>query len=75
MSTSNDTILSLDLGPKDSLYRVSRVSETANRVVYVTLNDPAVIPDEDFKRTYGPSVIKELSKLPEWHKFYDPNRE
>ena len=34
--------------------------------MYVTLNDPDIIPDEDFKRTYGPSVVKELSKLKEW---------
>ncbi|AEO64115.1 8f74d80c-9d20-4583-b429-502a4e2bdbf8 [Thermothielavioides terrestris] len=60
-----DTLLSLDLGFDDCLYRIRRVSGTVNRVLYVTVTNLAIIPEE--KRTYGPSVIKELSKLKEWN--------
>jgi hypothetical protein len=61
-----DSMLSLDLGPNDCLYRIRRASETVNLVVYVTVTNLAIIPEED--RTYGPFVIKELSKLKEWTK-------
>lgn len=56
-----DTLLSLDPGRLDLLYRIRRVSSTAaaNRVVYVTVTNPDIIPEE--KRTYGPSVVRELS--------------
>ncbi|KAK4099823.1 hypothetical protein N658DRAFT_487403 [Parathielavia hyrcaniae] len=65
-SVATDSILSLDLGPNDCLYRIRRrVSGTRNRVVYVTITNLAVIPEE--KRTYGPSVVEELSKLREWN--------
>ncbi|AEO60075.1 hypothetical protein MYCTH_95811 [Thermothelomyces thermophilus ATCC 42464] len=59
-----DILLSLDPGRDDCLYRVRRISSGVNRVVYVTITNLNIIPEE--KRTYGPSVIKELSKLSEW---------
>ncbi|KAK4138042.1 hypothetical protein BT67DRAFT_447697 [Trichocladium antarcticum] len=59
-----DIILSLDPGRDDCLYRVRRVSGGVNRAVYVTITNLNIIPEE--KRTYGPLVIKELSKLEEW---------
>lgn len=59
-----DILLSLDPGRDDCLYRVRRVSGGVNRVVYVTITNLDIIPEE--KRTHGPSVIKELSKLEEW---------
>ncbi len=54
------TMLSLEPGTKDCLYRIRR----QKRVRYVTVTDPAVIPED--KRTTGVSVIAELSKLKEW---------
>ena len=33
-------------------------------MLYVTVDDPSIIPEDE--RTYGPSIIKELSKLDEW---------
>ncbi|KAL2261156.1 hypothetical protein VTK26DRAFT_4630 [Humicola hyalothermophila] len=67
IASFKDTMLALDLGRHDSLYKFQRASGTNNRVAYVTLNDPDIIPEDDFKRTYGPSIVKELSKLPEWN--------
>ncbi|KAE8348503.1 hypothetical protein BDV28DRAFT_164343 [Aspergillus coremiiformis] len=56
-----DSLLSLDMGLKDCLYRIRRAH---GRVVYVTVKDLDIIPEE--LRTHGPSVISELSKLSEW---------
>lgn len=58
-----DTLLSLDLGSRDCLYRIRRCSPEAGRVIYVT-TDLAVIPEQI--RTDGPAVIAELRKLQEW---------
>lgn len=58
-----DILLSLDPGHLDCLYRIQRVSGDVNRVVYITITNLNIIPEE--KRTYDPSVIKELSKLKE----------
>ncbi|OJJ66920.1 hypothetical protein ASPBRDRAFT_48449 [Aspergillus brasiliensis CBS 101740] len=60
-----DTLLSLDLSFEDCLYRFRRDSQTNTRVVYVTLKDLDIVPEES--RTYGPDVIRELSKLREWY--------
>lgn len=60
-----DTLLSLDLGLRDCLYRIRRDNKTNRRVVYVTVKDLDIIPEES--RTYGPDVIRELSKLREWY--------
>lgn len=60
-----DTLLSLDLGLRDCLYRIRRDDKTNRRVVYVTVKDLDIIPEES--RTYGPDVIRELSKLREWY--------
>ncbi|PNY28223.1 Uncharacterized protein TCAP_01861 [Tolypocladium capitatum] len=60
-SRTNDTLLSLDPGPSDILYRIQRVRGEQSRVLYVTVDNPAVIPED--KRTNGRSAIAELSKL------------
>ncbi|GKZ34884.1 hypothetical protein AbraIFM66950_005281 [Aspergillus brasiliensis] len=60
-----DTLLSLDMGFEDCLYRIRRDNQTRTRVVYVALNYLDLIPEES--RTYGPDVIRELSKLREWY--------
>ncbi|TPX14950.1 uncharacterized protein E0L32_005059 [Thyridium curvatum] len=65
MSSVNDTLLSLDPGPSDILYRIRRVTPEHRRVLYVRVADLTIIPPDE--RTYGPSVIKELSKLGDWH--------
>ncbi|KAL2175529.1 uncharacterized protein P884DRAFT_286563 [Thermothelomyces heterothallicus CBS 202.75] len=49
----------------DILLSLDPVSGGMNRVVYVTITNLNIIPEE--KRTHGPSVIKELSKLREWN--------
>ncbi len=59
-----DTLLSLDPSPEDCLYRIRRVSGDVNRVLYVTVTNPAFLPEEE--QTYGPSVIAELGRLREW---------
>jgi hypothetical protein len=61
----SDTMLSLDLGPNDCLYRIRRIFGEVSKVVYVTITNPDIIPEE--RRTYGPSVVAELSKLNEWN--------
>ncbi|KND87660.1 hypothetical protein TOPH_07691 [Tolypocladium ophioglossoides CBS 100239] len=63
-SRTNDTLLSLDPGPSDILYRIQRVRGEHSRVLYVTVANPAVIPED--KRTHGRSAIAELSKLDKW---------
>jgi hypothetical protein len=59
-----DTLLSLDPGPDDILYRFRRVSGATDRVLYVTVTNLAVISEED--QTFGPAIIQEFSKLEEW---------
>lgn len=54
-------MISLDPGPDDSLYRIRRESQGWTRIRHVTI-DKGIIPDEDFKSTYGPSVVRELQK-------------
>lgn len=58
-------MISLDPGPDDSLYIIRRESQGRTRTLYVTI-DKGIIPNEDFKSTYGPSVIRELQKLEIW---------
>ncbi|KAK7393953.1 hypothetical protein QQX98_013263, partial [Neonectria punicea] len=55
-------MLSVESGDDDILYRIQRRDR---RVVYVTVLRPEIIPTE--KRTYGPSVMDELSKLEVWN--------
>ncbi|PTU25018.1 hypothetical protein P175DRAFT_0498121 [Aspergillus ochraceoroseus IBT 24754] len=47
-----DTLLSLDLGLQDCLYRIRRDDKGNRRVIYVTVKDLDIIPEES--RTYGP---------------------
>lgn len=63
MSTK-DTVLSIDLGTDDCLYRILRETTSQKRVLYVDLKRLDIIP-EDWN-TYGPRVIRELSKLEGW---------
>ncbi|PGG96183.1 hypothetical protein AJ80_09864 [Polytolypa hystricis UAMH7299] len=58
-----NTLLSLDLGLNDCLYRIRRDERSTKRVVYVVIKDLDIIPEE--YRTCGPDVIRELSKLKE----------
>ncbi|KAF2711322.1 hypothetical protein K504DRAFT_489226 [Pleomassaria siparia CBS 279.74] len=72
MGSSKDTLLSLDMGTKDSFYRIRRDYADDSSVVYVHLQD-LDIPCED-SRTYGPSVIHDLSLLIDvWDRFADPS--
>ncbi|KAK4238716.1 hypothetical protein C8A03DRAFT_14857, partial [Achaetomium macrosporum] len=63
---SMDTLLSVDVGPDNCLYRVRRVSGNVNRVVYITITTPD-INFEEWKRSHGPFLVKLLSKLNEWN--------
>ncbi|CEJ93590.1 hypothetical protein VHEMI09168 [[Torrubiella] hemipterigena] len=61
-----DTVLSFDVADEDCLYRIQRhCKHHGTRGVYVWLKWPDLIPEE--YRTYGPSVIRHLSKLDEWN--------
>lgn len=57
-------VLSVEVSDQDCLYRIRHVSEQCNRVVYVTVNDPSIIPEEE--RTEGLRIIRNLQKFPEW---------
>ncbi|KAK5997161.1 hypothetical protein PT974_02514 [Cladobotryum mycophilum] len=74
-----DTVLSIELGPNDCLYRILREDEahsnnnnnitisttTKNKkIVYVVLKHPDLIPKAS--RTKGPDVIRAFSNLKEW---------
>ncbi|KAL4885638.1 hypothetical protein BJY04DRAFT_136764 [Aspergillus karnatakaensis] len=63
--TTKDTLLSLDLGLKDCLYRTSRITKDTQRIIYVTPKNLDIISKES--RTYGPDVIRTLSSLENWH--------
>ncbi|PGG98667.1 hypothetical protein AJ80_09504 [Polytolypa hystricis UAMH7299] len=65
MAMTKDTLLSLDLGFNDCLYRIRRDEKNAKRVIYIVIKDLTIIPEE--YRTCGPDVIRELSKLKEWY--------
>lgn len=65
METS-DAVISLDLSPNDCLYRIRRDAKDTTRVVYVVLKDLDIIAEES--QTYGPEVIRELSKIDDWYK-------
>ncbi|KAF1957537.1 hypothetical protein CC80DRAFT_410580 [Byssothecium circinans] len=54
-----DTLLSLDMGPKDCFYRIRRDRADTSSVVYVHLQDLDILSEDS--RTYGPSIIHELS--------------
>lgn len=59
-----DVMLNVECGQADILYRIQRVSGNNKRIVYVTVSDADIIPEDD--RTYGPSAIAQLRKLKEW---------
>lgn len=61
---TKDIVLSLDLSPEDCLYRILREDSSRKRIVYVHLKQLDMIPEGS--QTYGPDVIRELSKLKEW---------
>ncbi|KAG6017798.1 hypothetical protein E4U54_002950 [Claviceps lovelessii] len=60
-----DSVWSIDLGPYDCLYRILRNDGQEQRVVYVLLEYLDLIPETS--QTFGPLVIRELSKLAEWN--------
>ncbi|WEW57690.1 hypothetical protein PRK78_003157 [Emydomyces testavorans] len=64
-----DTLLCLDLSFEDCLYRICRDDNGSKRVVYVAVMNLEIIPEQS--RTYGPDVIRELSKLKEWYDMWD----
>ncbi|KAG5946519.1 hypothetical protein E4U53_006574 [Claviceps sorghi] len=62
---TKDCVWSVDLGPHDCLYRIVRKNGDEQRVVYVELQYLDLIPE--MSQTFGPGVIRELSKLAEWN--------
>ncbi|TWU74618.1 hypothetical protein ED733_001826 [Metarhizium rileyi] len=63
---SRDTVLAADAAPGDCLYRIRRHAHwQPDRIVYVWLKCPDLIPDEEL-RAFGPSVVRALSQLPAW---------
>ncbi|KAF2790759.1 hypothetical protein K505DRAFT_75680 [Melanomma pulvis-pyrius CBS 109.77] len=61
MGSSKDTLLSLDMGTKDCFYRIRRDYADSSSVVYVHLQDLDILCEDS--RTYGPSVIHDLSLM------------
>lgn len=60
-----DTVLTIYSAEVDCLYRIFREDDVnGKRAVYVLLEYPELIPEHD--RTYGPSALRELSKLAGW---------
>jgi len=66
---TTDTVLSLDIGLHDCLYRIRRENDGISRVIYVKVADLDIIPEE--RRTYGPSILGELSTLKGWNGAWD----
>ncbi|KAJ5111927.1 hypothetical protein NUU61_001557 [Penicillium alfredii] len=62
---AKDILLSLDLGLKDCFYRIRREVHHGSKVIYVVVKSLDIIPEES--QTYGPAVIRELSKLNVWY--------
>lgn len=61
-----DTLLAVDSAEDDCLYKMLREDDVVGkRAVYLFLEYPDLIPKD--ARTYGPSAIRELSKLAEWY--------
>ncbi|PYH90238.1 hypothetical protein BO71DRAFT_402374 [Aspergillus ellipticus CBS 707.79] len=65
-TTPTDKVLSIDLSFTDCIYRIHRCTAKTNRIIYVTLKALDIIPEES--QTYGPDVIRQLSKLENWNK-------
>lgn len=64
-----DKLLSLDMSPDDCYYRFRRDFEHTSTVVYVHVQDLAIIPED--KQTYGPDVIKVLKgKVDVWNQHW-----
>ncbi|KAF2105202.1 hypothetical protein BDV96DRAFT_680023 [Lophiotrema nucula] len=63
--TVSDKVLNVLVDSSECLYRIRRDTGRASRIVYVCLEDPTIIPEDD--RTYGPSLLTHLQKLPEWN--------
>ncbi|KAM3447062.1 hypothetical protein MY3296_009106 [Beauveria thailandica] len=61
-----DTVLDIDAAPGDCLYRIRRNNRASSRIVYVHVLSTNFIPQDD--RTYGPAVVRQLSKLAEWQR-------
>lgn len=64
-----DTLLDLDLGPADCLYRFRRDEGDTKRVIYVHVTDNRILPEES--RTSNDEVVLALSKLNGWHDKWD----
>ncbi|KAJ9634745.1 hypothetical protein H2204_006194 [Knufia peltigerae] len=62
--TSRDTLLSLDPGPEDALYRIQRSENNVKRAIYVHVTDITILPEES--RTAEYELIRDLGKLKGW---------
>ncbi|PVH98622.1 hypothetical protein DM02DRAFT_615653 [Periconia macrospinosa] len=66
--TASDTMLNCLVDSSECLYRVRRGMGQSSRIVYVCIEDPTIVPEDE--RTYGPSLLKHLKKLPEWNQIW-----
>ncbi|KAL9099569.1 MAG: hypothetical protein Q9163_004949 [Psora crenata] len=64
-----DTLLSLDIGLYDCLYRIRRDAGGVSHVVYIKVTELDIIPED--RRTYGPDIVRELSALESWSDVWD----
>jgi len=55
--TAHDTLLDLDLGPTDCLYRLQRDENSVKRVIYVHVTDISILPEDS--RTSNDELIRE----------------
>jgi hypothetical protein len=64
-----DTLLDLDLGPKDCFYRLRRDEDDVKRVIYVHVTDIKILPEDS--RTSNDEIVPALSKLNGWYDKWD----
>lgn len=66
LAEPQDTVLDIDSLPDDSLYRIRRYIDGRATIVYVHVLTAEFFTEDD--RTYGPSIIRRLSRLDEWQR-------
>lgn len=62
--TTQDSMLSINLGPDNCLHRVLQKNKRTQQVIYILLEHLDFIREDS--QTYGPKAIRALSKLPDW---------
>lgn len=64
-SAMADTLLDLDVSHYDGLYRIGRVQDGVQRVIFVYITDIECIPESS--RTSRDELLRELARLDKWY--------